>query len=293
MKPGLAILALLLPLTACGRPDASGVYLAKAERRLTLIQLVQARDGAVTGRVETVSIGPDGLVSDESRPLDGAAAGRDLAFSSSGVTLGALTAQRSSLKDYQAALKALQSRAVAQRRGLAEAEGEQADLAAKAATLGDGPDRTARLDAAAAALRGDAEKLGAGVDAAPDFAQRSAQNTTRMEKLAATAGHDRGQALASASQLIVDTNQAAVARARYVAPLNQIIRRSAPLASEVQNVCGSDRAQALSAPCAGAAAAATGFQSALVRAVALFSGQKRAIQDDLARQNAMLQKMGG
>ena len=45
-----------LALSACARPDASGIYLAKSDREAAMIQLVQTGDGAVTGRVEVVQM---------------------------------------------------------------------------------------------------------------------------------------------------------------------------------------------------------------------------------------------
>jgi len=304
LKPALAILT-ALALAACGRPDASGLYLAKSERQVTLVQLAQTRDGVVSGRLENVSIGPGGLIDDQSTTLAGSASKHELTlrpandglgvagtFSREGLTLNSRTpavkARRTNLKDFQAAVARLEQVAAAERRRALDAEARQSDAAAVAAPIRNAPDKAARLDAAAAELATDAAQLNAGVAGAPDFAQQSAQNTAQVAALARQA---RGAA--AANPLIVATNQIEVARSRYAAGLNRIVRRGAPLATEVQRFCGSPEAASLAQPCAKAAAAATDFQSALVHAVVVFNGAKRAIQLDLSRQNELAQKLGG
>ena len=307
-----ATLALALTLAACGRPDASGLYVSTADRQVTLIQLTQAKDGAVTGRLEDNAIGPGGIVSAKSTALEGSVAKHDLTVTPAGagpggqvsgtfardaVSLGGIRARRATLKDYQTALTRLQSRAAAERRKVADAQEQQGELAAKASAIGDGPDQGARLDAAAAALRADTEKLNAGADAAPDFGRQSADNTARVAQLAQQAkgasGQARSQLIQSAGQAVIATTQIGVARAQYVVPLNQFVQQAAPLATEVQRFCDSPEAKAVARQCAGATSAATDFQSALVHAVTLFNRHKRSIQDDLARQNELLRQMGG
>jgi hypothetical protein len=317
LRPAILAALLSLTLAACGRPDASGLYLSTADRQVTLIQLAQTRDGVVTGRLEDVSIGPDGIVNDQSTRLDGAASHHDLVFKSSGAGFGGLgasgsfthggielsgkgfelKARRSTLEDYRSILTRLRSKAAAQRQGIVEAQARRAELAVQSAAIQDAPDKAARIDAATVQLRDAAAKLDAGVQGAPDFGQRSADNTARLAKMAQRAPglseRDRNQAIASANQVIVGTNQIAVARSQYAIPLNQIVQQGSPLATEVQRFCGSAQAQALARPCAQATAAATDFQSAVVHGVTVFNGYKRAIQDDLSRQDQMVRKMGG
>jgi hypothetical protein len=48
------------------------------DRQVTLVQLVETKDGNVTGRLEQVSIGTNGIVSDQATAVDGAASQHDL-----------------------------------------------------------------------------------------------------------------------------------------------------------------------------------------------------------------------
>jgi hypothetical protein len=310
LRPALAVVLAALALAACGRPDASGIYLAKSDRQVTLVQLAQTKAGAVAGRLETVSIGPGGRIDDQSMTLAGSASRRDLtlrpagggldvtgSFSREGLELNSKTpavkARRANLQDFQSAVARLEHVAAAERRRATDAEAKQADAAAQAAPIQNAADKAARIDGATAELRIDAAKLNAGVAGAPDFAQQAAQNTARITRMAQMASRDRNQALASANQIIVLTNQIEVARSQYATGLNRIVQRGAPLATEVQRFCESPEAAKFTRPCAEATAAATDFQSALVHAVVVFNGAKRAIQLDLARQNEMARKMGG
>ena len=298
LRPVLVIVLGATALAACGRPDASGLYLAKSDRQITWVQLSQTKDGAVGGRLEQISIGPGGLIDEQATPLDGTAANHDLmlkpigagSFSHDSLELNGKTltvkARRASLKDFQTAMARLEHAAAAERRRVTEAQARQAASAVQAEGIATAPDKAARIDAVAAELVIDAAKLNAGVAGAPDFALEAAQNTARMAKMAP------GQA-ASANPLIVSTNQIEVARTQYAAALNQTAQRGAPLATEVLRFCGSAQAAPLAGPCAKASAAATDFQAALVHAVVVFTGAKRAIQADLFSQNEMLRKMGG
>lgn len=311
-KPVITAVLGAAALAACGRPDASGLYLSKTDRAVTLVQISQTQDGAVAGRLEDLSIGPGGQVNDRSANLSGGASRHDLtlkpagpwfagasgSFSRDGLELAgkafALKARRSTLKEYQTAVTRLEINAQSERLRITDARAGQAASEAAATPLKDAPDRVARLQAAAADLTKAAADLNAGIDGAPDFRRQSAQNTAQVEQLARmAAGGDRSQAIASANQIVLAANQIEVARTRYAIGLNQIVQKGAPLATEIQRFCASAEAEKLAAPCAQAAAAATVFQSAEVRAFTVFNGQKRAIQDDLARQNELVRKMGG
>jgi hypothetical protein len=312
LRTALLIAAAAAALAACGRPDASGLYLSRSDRAVTLVQLGQTRDGAVRGRIEAVSIGPGGQIDDRSTALDGTAAQHGLTFRSAGAAVSgtfshdalalngpglALTARRSSLKDYQAAVARLESAAAAERKRASDAEARQADAAVQTEAVAAAPDKAARIEAATAELLDDAAKLNAGVADAPDFGQQAAQVTAQIVQLAQRAprlsGADRRQAIASANQLVLGASQIEVARSQYAVRLNQAVRRGAPLATEVLRFCGSAPAATLAGPCAKASAAATQYQSALVHAVVVFGGYKRAIQLDLARQNELVRKIGG
>ncbi|MGZ3347197.1 MAG: hypothetical protein ACXU82_21380 [Caulobacteraceae bacterium] len=315
---GLAIAIAGLGLMAsCGRPDASGVYVSTSARQATLIRLDQTKDGAVAGRVEVISLGPGGVLNDESATFDGAASNHDLAFKPTSTWFGGrgasgrfsgdtltinrggaeVTARKASLGDFQKAVSQLKARAAEERRQMVEAQARQAAQTAQATAIGDAGDKAGRLERATADLRADAARLDEGVSAAPDFGRRSVENTARIAQMARSAPSlaraDRDRLIASANQVIVDTNQVDVARSRYAIGLDPIVQRASPLATEVQRFCDTPEAAPFGTPCARAKAAATGFESALVHASTVLKGYKQTIQTELARQNEMVRRMGG
>jgi hypothetical protein len=304
-------------LASCGRPDASGVYLSKSDRQATLIQLVQNKDGAVTGRVEVISVGPGGAMNDESATFDGAASNHDLVFKPTSAWFGGLgasgsfsgdtltikrggaevTVRKASLADFQKAVSLLKARARQERRQMVEAQAAQAAQAIQAAPIEDAGDKAGRLERATAQLQADAAKLDEGVSSAPDFGRQSALNTAKIMQMARTAqslrGAERERLIASANQVVVETNQVDVARSQYAIGLDQIVQRASPVATEVQRFCDTPDAAPFGAPCARAKAAATRFESALVHGSTVLKGYKQTIQTELAHQNEMVQRMGG
>jgi predicted small secreted protein len=191
------------------------------------------------------------------------------------------------------AVSALQLKAAAERRLTADAEASRADAAARAQPIRD----ATALQSASEELKGDAAKLDAGVEAAPDFGRQAADNTTRLEQLAASAptlpGQARAQLAVSASRLIVGTGQVDAARAQYATGLDRIVRAASPLATEVRELCGSPEGSRLGRPCAEAEAAAIEFDRSLVHASVVLKGYRQTIQTELERQNALVQKIGG
>jgi hypothetical protein len=293
----VAIGAVIL-LTSCGRPDASGLYVSTSDRQAALVQLVQSKDGALAGRIEVISIASGGAVNDESSSLDGsssAVTGDTLTIRPK--TGPALKARRGSLVDFQKAAAQLKVRASQERRHVAEAQSKTAEQAAEMTIFANAKDPSARLEQAAADLEDDAAKLDQAVLAAPDFGQRSADNTSRIAQLARTAptlaGSQRQGLIGQANQVIVETNQIDLARTRYAIGLDQIIQRASPMATSVQRFCETPEAAKLAAPCSRANAAATDFERSLVHASALFRGYKQTVQIELNRQNEMLRRMGG
>ena len=306
-----------LALSACARPDASGIYLAKSDREAAMIQLVQTGDGAVTGRVEVVSIGPGGVLNDRSATVEGVAARRELVFrpaiawlggvSASGsfnrdsLTLSgggsALKARKASLAAFEKAAAQLRVRAAEERGRVADAPGKQAAEAAEATAFKDAADKGAKLRQAALELRTDAMKINDGVAAAPDFGQRSAENTAKVAKMLQMAptlpAQDRNQLSASANNVAVATYQIEVARYNYALGLDQIIQRGSPLATSVQRFCDTPEAAPFSEPCSEAKAAAIDFQSAVVHGYTVFKSYKQAVRQDEDRQNEMARKIGG
>jgi hypothetical protein len=313
-RRGLAFTAALL-LASCGRPDASGVYLFKTDRQAALIQLTQARDGAVTGRVESIAIGPAGQVDIQSAPLAGAVSGRQVTFKPASVWLGAAAASgsfagdsltivrdgaevkapKASRADFQTAAAQLKARAAQQRHQAAEAQSNQAAQTAQASSFEGAADKAAKLRQAAAGLRADAARLNDAVSAAPDFGRQSADNTARLARMAASATSkaDRERLAAAASQVIVETNQIDVARSQYAAGLNRVVASAAPVATAVERFCDTPQAAPFAEACADGKAAATGFESALVHAATVFKGYKQTVQTELGRQGQIARRIGG
>ncbi|HEY4029210.1 MAG TPA: hypothetical protein VGM25_02620 [Caulobacteraceae bacterium] len=300
----------LILLASCGRPDSSGVYVAKSGREASLIQLAQTKDGAVSGRIEVMSIGPGGTVNDEAASFGGAATDHDLTLAPGSAGLAAagsfsrdtltisrkgipVSARKASLADFRKAVAQLTARAAEERRRVAESRpGQDAGGAAPS-----GVKDAATLERAVTELQADTAKLDAGVSSAPDFGRQSVDNSskiTQMARSAPTLGRpDRDRLIASANQLAVATNQIDIARTRYAIGLDQIVQHASPLATEVQRFCDTPSAAQLQVQCSRAKAAATGFESALVHGSVVLKGYKQTIQEELVRQNEMVQRMGG
>lgn len=64
-------LAICLVLVACAQPSMTGTYAAKDAGGLVMVDLVQSENGALTGRLEALSVKPDGQVSDDTAGLTG------------------------------------------------------------------------------------------------------------------------------------------------------------------------------------------------------------------------------
>jgi len=317
-----------LLLVSCGRPDASGIYLHTSDREVALVQLVEAKDGKVSGRLEDVTIATNGTVNDQATAMDGEASGHDLmlkpasawyggvnasgSFSGNELTLMGtgftLTAQKSSLGSYQAAVANLQSVAARQRQQIASAQAAQeaqtraaqqvqAEQTAQAQAFQDAASKTAAIENATVQLRNDTMRLSAGIANCPDFGQRSAANTSRIAKMMEVAPTvsdvQRNQLIVAANQVEVGTNQIEVARSQYAIALNQIVQQAGPLAEQLLGFCGSTQGAQFAQPCGPAKAAAVDYQASLARGKSAFLGYKQAVQDELARQSAMIQRMGG
>ncbi|HEY4030958.1 MAG TPA: hypothetical protein VGM25_11485 [Caulobacteraceae bacterium] len=311
------VLAGAMMLASCGRPDSTGVYLSKSDREVDLIQLAQAKDGAVTGRLEVISVGQGGVVNDRSAKLDGAASKHDLVFKPTDAWFGGvagsgafdrgsltishngseLKARKGSLDEFQKLVGQLNARATMERHRADETKADRAAQVAQAAAIKDAGDKAARLQEAAAQLRADAAKLNDAVAAAPDFGQQSVGNTARIGQMAQSAAtlsrKERGRLSAQANQVIVGTNQIDVARTQYAVGLNQIIQHASPIATDVERFCDTPQASPFAKACAEAKTAATGFESALVRASVMFKGYKQTVQTELARQNQLAGRIGG
>jgi hypothetical protein len=304
-------------LASCGRPDASGVYVVKSDREATLLQLIQGKDGAISGRIESMSIGQGGGVNDQSAPLDGNASGHDLVLKPTSLWFGGVSAsgsftrtlltlsrngaevkaRKASLDEFQKAVAQLKARATKERHQIAETQADQAAAAASAVSFTDGAGSPAKLQEAAADLGASAIKLNDAVTAAPDFTRQSVANTAQIAGMAQSASTlsrtEKGRLAASANQLLARTNQIDVARTQYAIGLNRIVQRAAPIATAVERFCETPQANPFGRPCTQAKTAATDFESALVRASTVFKGHKQAVQTELSKQSDIIRKMGG
>lgn len=307
---GVIVIGGVILVASCGRPDSSGVYVSKSDRDASLIELTQTKDGGVTGRVEVVSIGADGTVNDESKSFDGVASNHRLALKPAGAGLGVsgsfsrdtltisrngapLKARKASLGDFQKAVAQLRAKAAGQRRLFAERQADRAPGAVEASDIKD----ATKLGQAVTDLEDDAVRLDQGASSAPDFGRRSAENTARIAQMVRAAptlsGPERQRLVASANQVIVETNQIDIARSQYAIGLDEIVQRASPVAMQVQRFCDTPQAAQLGPQCRRAKAAATGFESALVHGSVVLKGYKQTIQTELARQNDMVRRIGG
>ena len=306
-----------LTLASCGRPDASGVYLSQSDRETALVQIVQARDGTITGRIETFDIGPGGVVNGQTITLDGAASRHDLLLKPTSAWFGGssatgrftrdsltlshagrdLQARRASPDDYQKAVARLQARATTERRRAAEAGFQRAEQQAQATTIADAADKNGRMSAATVELRNAADRLNRGVEAAPDYGRQAADNTAKIEQLArlaaSAAAAGRGPLGVQANQVRVATDQIEAARSQYAIGLEAILQQGSPVSTDVLRFCDSAGGAPFAGSCGPAKAAATSFQSALVRAVTVFRGYKQTIQTELLRQGEIAKRIGG
>ena len=269
------------------------------------------------GRVEVMAIGPGGAVDIQSATLDGAASNHEVTFKPASAWLGGagesgsftrdsltisrdgsqVKARKASPGDFQKAVAQLKAKAAEERHQAAEAQATQAAQTAQASSFEDASDKAAKLQAATAGLRADVARLNDAVSTAPDFGRQSADNTARIAQMAQSAPTpskaDRSRLAAAANQVLVETNQIDVARTQYAGGLNQIVARTAPVATAVERFCDTPQATPFGQPCAQAKAAATDFESALVHAATVFEGYKQTVQTQLTRQSQIAQKFGG
>jgi hypothetical protein len=99
--------------------------------------------------------------------------------------------------------------------------------------------------------------------------------------------------MVAANQVEVGTSQIEVARSQYAIGLNQIVQDAAPIADLLERFCGSPQGAQFVEPCVGATAAAADYRASFARDRTSFIGYKQAVQDELNRQTAMIQRMGG
>jgi hypothetical protein len=90
----LAILALLaVSLAACGKPTVTGTYVGKSGDSVVLLDLVQADGGQVTGRLEGISLKPDGSIADDASAVSGLTDGKSVSLAAKPISLLPVTVQ--------------------------------------------------------------------------------------------------------------------------------------------------------------------------------------------------------
>jgi hypothetical protein len=302
-------------LASCGRPDASGIYVSASDRQVTLVQLVETKDGTLTGRAEELSIDSSGNVKDRIVPLDGAASDGNLVFKPTSVWFGGLQATgtltraglalttggntfviaRSTMENYQAAVAHFREVAASTRQKVADAKAAQAAHEAQLKAIRAVADKIVALDNATTRLRSDTERMNKGLANSPDFGARSAANTARIERMLKAAptlsSLQRGQLGVQASQIEVDTNQVEVARSQYAIELNQVVQDAGPVADQVEAFCNSPQGAQFAKPCGPAKAAAADFRASLERGRTSFNGYKQAVQNEISRQDALIRQI--
>jgi hypothetical protein len=302
-------------LASCGRPNASGVYVSSSDRNVTLVHLIESKDDNLTGRLEQMTVDASGTVKDQTIPLDGTASERDLLFKPVSVWYGGLQASgritddgltltaaghtlnvpRSSLDKFQIAVARLQLVARADRQRIANFRAAQARLAVEVQAIKGAAAKTTTIEQFTAQLRNDTVRINNGIAACPDFGQRSAANTARISKMLRIAPTlsdvQRNQLIVAANQVEVGTNQIEVARSQYAIELNQLDRDAEPIADQLQRFCDSQQGTQFTEPCGPAKAAVTEFRSSTIRGRKVFLPYRQAVQDEIARQTAMIQQM--
>lgn len=254
----LALTISTAALASCGRPDNSGIFVSTADREVTLIQLVQTKDGHLTGRFEDVSINAGGAVNDIVTTIDGAASQDELTlmfkplsflnagFSATGKVSGDtliltarglnITAKRASLESYQTAIQHIQATAAVEQKKAADAQAaEQARLAelraaqqardeaararaAEAARLQAISDKDGKLVTATADLRRQTALLDTALAAVPDYRHLAEANSEKVARMLRTAP---GLSPVDRSQLAVDGNQVVIATHQLEIDRNQ------------------------------------------------------------------------
>ena len=306
----------VLLLTSCGRPDASGIYVAASDRRVELIQIVETKDGILSGRLEEISVNANGAVEDHTTPLDGAASGKELMFKPTSAWFGGLQATgsltlcgltltgngntvnvaRSGMGNYQAAVAHLQTVAANDRKRIATANVLQVRKVAESRALQSVINTASVIQNAATRIRADTTRMNAGIDNSPEFGERAAANTARIAKglrIAPTLSDvQRNQLVVEANQIEIETNQIEIARSQYAGELNQIVQDAESIAVQAQRVCDSPQGAQFVQPCGPAKAAVADFKSTLMRGRQSLLGYKRDVQNELARQSAMIEQMG-
>jgi len=306
---------LAIVLASCGNPEVSGIYLHASDRKVILVQLVEAKDGTVTGRLEEVTISDRGVVSDKTIPLDGVASDENIVFKPVSAWFGGLQAsgtvnsnvlsivgsgtqlsiRRSNLEEYKAAIARLHGVAETDRKRIVENDLAIARRASLASAIQAVENRKAALEDAALRLREESARLQQVLSKSPDFTQAAANNTGRIARMLQAAGRlsegQRSQLAVEASQIEVGTNQIEVARSQFAYGLNDIVGRAGQAAQQVMLFCKSPPGAQSTAPCANAKAAEEDFRATIANGEKTFGRHKLGVQGEIEKQQELIRRI--
>lgn len=82
-----------MSLVACGKPSVTGTYVGKSGDSVVLLDLVQADGGQVTGRLEGISLKPDGRLSNDTSSVSGLTDGKSVSLAVKPIALLPATVQ--------------------------------------------------------------------------------------------------------------------------------------------------------------------------------------------------------
>lgn len=299
-----SLIVTTLLLVSCGTPDASGIYVASTGNEVAMIQLVQAQDGKLTGRIEAISLDATGTLHNKDADVDGSVSGHDFllrpasvwfggvqasgSFTGSKLTISGngetLEAQRSSLVQYQEAVIKLKTTAGERRMAVASQQAQEriASTETQVADIG-------------ARLRDNTSKLNDALSRSPNFGQLAAANTAKIERMVRRAPSlndlQRSQLGVAANQVEVETNQIEVARSQYAIGLNDLVDTSSRLMGTLDKLCTNPPAP-LGSVCSTATKAATDFKAAVERGRTTFTPYKQKVQFEMDKQNKLSQRIG-
>lgn len=308
-------LGAVLFLAACGKPDASGIYVYSTDREVVMVQLMQSADGKLTGRLQSDAINTDGTTAEKSASADGAVSGHDLLLKPSSIWYGGvqatgtfkgdtltlagtgftLQATRATLEDYQQAVARLQSMAANQRQQWAKQKAADAAQQAEADAERAVAAKVQQVSRATSQMRTDTSRLSDALDRSPDFAQMATTNTAKVVRMVHAAptlsSVARGQLSVAANQVEVGTNQIEVARSQYALGLNQLVDDVKDNALEAVRLCGEGHPSQLDGPCDTFKSAMTDFKAVFGRGKATFMPYKAQVQAEIDKQDEMIRQI--
>jgi hypothetical protein len=302
----VGLLAVTVLLTACGKKDASGIYVLANDNEVTLVQIIEGQDEKLTGRIQVNSIGTDGQVSEKTSSFEGSASGNDLLVRPTSEWLGGLqasgtydsnsitltgqgftfSAKRSDLEKYQSAVEHLKWVA-------SDRANKRAQLQAQFQTS----DKATQVQQIAANISGAVGRLNDAVGRSPDFAQMASANTAKVQRMLQAAPSmgevQRGQLDVAANQVVVGSNQIEVSRQQYANGLNSIIEGVKADADRMTRLCAGNPSGALFQSCKNGLAAVNEFAAAVAKGRTSFTPQKVRIEAEIKRQEELAAKIDG